>query len=169
MIKLFILRHAIAVERGTPGYKDDSKRPLTDKGKEKMYQNAAGLKTFGISFDLILSSPYQRAKQTAYIVVDVLKIRKHCLVFTNNLIPDVTYEKLIREINTFSKKHQNILLVGHEPHLSGLISYLLTGQRNMSINFKKGGICCLTIAKLCLAGSASLEWLLSPAQLSQLS
>jgi phosphohistidine phosphatase len=167
-MKLYILRHAIAVERGTPGYEDDSKRPLTTAGKEKMRQNSRGIETLGLSFDLILSSPYVRAKETALIVMDVLKIKKNSLILAKDLIPEATFEKLIRDINIYSKKYKNILMVGHEPHLSGLISHLLTGKQDVTINFKKGALCLLAIEGLCSAGSASLEWILTPSQLNQL-
>jgi phosphohistidine phosphatase len=167
-MKLYILRHAIAVERGTPGFEDDSKRPLTSGGKDKMRQSSKGIKALDLTFDLILSSPYIRAKETALIVMDVLKIKNNSLIFSEELTPEASYEKLVRELNSYSKKSKNILLVGHEPHLSGLISYLLTGKKDVTINFKKGGLCLLTIEELCSPGSASLEWILTPSQLSQM-
>ena len=75
-MNLYIIRHAIAVDEGTPEYEDDSQRPLTDKGKKKMRQIAKGLRALGVEFDLILSSPYVRAKETAEILADVFKIKK---------------------------------------------------------------------------------------------
>ncbi len=62
-MNLYIIRHAIAVDEGTPEYEQDSERPLTDKGKKKMRQISKGLRTLGADFDLILSSPYVRAKR----------------------------------------------------------------------------------------------------------
>jgi phosphohistidine phosphatase len=168
MLKLYLLRHAIAVERGTSGYEDDSKRPLTKEGKTKMRANAQGMKSLSLTFDLILSSPYLRAKETADIVIETLKIKDNTIL-TKNLIPDAPFEKLIREINGYSKKSKNILLVGHEPHLSALISHLLTGKQNLTIDFKKGGLCLLTFNDICSASTASLEWLLGPSQLSKIS
>ena len=46
-MNIYIIRHAIAVDEGTPGYEDDSQRPLTDKGRKKMRQIAKGLRAFG--------------------------------------------------------------------------------------------------------------------------
>jgi phosphohistidine phosphatase len=170
MLKLYLLRHAIAVDRETSKYTDDSKRPLTTEGKTKMKANAQGIKSLGISFDLILSSPYIRAKETAHIILDVLKIDKSSLVLTKELIPDAAFERLVREINAYAKKHSNIVLVGHEPHLSGLISFLLTGSKEpININFKKGGLALLTVENLYSAGGATLEWILAPSQLSKIS
>ena len=72
-MKLSLLRHGIAVEPGTPGYEDDSARPLTAKGERRMRRIAEGMATLGLSYDLLLSSPYLRARQTAEFVAQVLK------------------------------------------------------------------------------------------------
>ena len=85
-MNLYIIRHAIAVDEGSPEYEEDSQRPLTDKGKKKMRQIAKGLRALGVDFDLILSSPYIRAKETAEILEDVFKLKKD-IEFSDNLIP----------------------------------------------------------------------------------
>ena len=69
-MNLYIIRHAIAVEEGTPEYQEDSQRPLTDKGKKKMVQIAKGIRALNVKFDLVLSSPYVRANETAEILAD---------------------------------------------------------------------------------------------------
>ena len=66
-MNLYIIRHAIAVEAGTPEYEDDSLRPLTDRGKKKMVRIAQGLKNLEVELDLILTSPYIRAAETAKV------------------------------------------------------------------------------------------------------
>src|SRR5579863_3087078 len=66
---LYILRHAIAEERNPSGR--DSERRLTEEGREKMRNAAKGMKALELEFDLILSSPYARAKETAEIVAKV--------------------------------------------------------------------------------------------------
>jgi phosphohistidine phosphatase len=163
-MKLYLLRHAFAAKRD--GIEDDDhNRPLTPKGIKKMHQNAKGMKVLGLSFDLILSSPYLRAKQTAEIVLQDLKIENNKIAFTKNLIPGASFEKLIREINTRFLNATNILLVGHEPHLTQLISFLLTGGTPIPITFKKGSLCQLSIQKLSESECAVLDWLLLPSQL----
>ncbi len=162
-MNLYVLRHAIAVERGTPGYTDDdSKRPLTPEGRTRMQQIAQGMKALGLSFDLTLASPYIRAKETAAIVAQTFNIKK--IHFTNNLVPEASFNDIIDAINRH--KVTNILLVGHEPHLSKLVSFLLV-SKNIPINLKKGGLCHLTVDGVTGAGSATLEWLLTPSQLRQ--
>jgi phosphohistidine phosphatase len=107
---IYILRHGIAAERGTPGYKKDSDRPLTKEGVEKMEQIAEAMLAFGLHFDLILSSPYARAEQTARIVARALDEE---VTFTNHLMSDGNALELVAEIN--DEKPQSVLLVGHEP------------------------------------------------------
>jgi len=166
-MELYLLRHAIAVDRETGGYKNDCERPLTSQGRYKMKRIAQGMQILKLSFDTILSSPYIRAKETAAIVTEVLKIKTDSILLTKNLIPDASFEPLIKEINNHLPSSQNILLVGHQPHLSGLVSYLLAGESSISIDFKKGGLCCLSTEKLS-KGSCTLNWLLTPSLLQML-
>ena len=159
-MEIYILRHGIAVERGTPGYKKDSERPLTKEGEEKMHQIADAMLAMGLKFDLILSSPYVRAADTAQIVASHLDEE---VTFTDFLIPDGNPLELIREINDV--RVQRVLLVGHEPDLSGLISILISGGSDAAIELKKGGLCRLTTEKLIFGECATLNWLLTPKQL----
>ncbi len=67
------MRHGIAVEPGTPGFENDSERPLIPKGERRLRSAAAAMRKMELSFDLILSSPFLRARQTAEIVAGELK------------------------------------------------------------------------------------------------
>jgi phosphohistidine phosphatase len=165
-MNLYIIRHAIAVEPGTAGYEDDSTRPLTEKGCKKMNSIARGLRGFDVKLDLIISSPYLRARQTAEILADVFKLSDR-LVFSENLIPSGSPDQLIGEINE-KYSVDSLAIVGHEPSLSSLISELLVGNATISINMKKGGVCCLVLDDLRIQRSATLEWLLTPSQLIKL-
>src|SRR3989442_2529383 len=162
-MEIYVLRHGIAVERVTPGYKKDSDRPLTKEGEEKMHQIAQAMLAMELKFDLILSSPYDRAARTAQIVADHLDDE---VTFTDFLVPDGKPLELIRDIN--DRKPQRVLLVGHEPDLSGMISVLVTGGSDASIELKKGGLCRLTAEKLSFGQCATLNWLLTPKQLRAL-
>jgi phosphohistidine phosphatase len=162
-MEIYILRHGIAVERGTPGYKKDSDRPLTKEGIEKMHQIAESILAMDLKFDLILSSPLVRAEQTARIVADELDEE---VTFTDHLSPDGNALELVREIN--DEKPQRVLLVGHEPDLSHLISLLVSGNTDASIELKKGGLCKMTADRLVFSQCATLNWLLTPKQLRSL-
>lgn len=162
-MEIYILRHGIAAEKGTPGYKKDSDRPLTKDGEEKMHQIAQAMLGMGLKFDLILSSPYTRAGQTAQIVAEILGGE---VTFTEALVPDANPLDLIHEIN--DEKPHTVLLVGHEPDLSRLISVLISGTSDAAIELKKGGLCKVTSEKLTFGQSAVLNWLLTPKELRQL-
>ena len=166
-MNLYIIRHAIAVDPGTPGYESDSERPLTDKGRKKMRQIAKGLRNLGVQFDLILSSPYVRARETAEILAEVFKMKKN-ITFTENLIPMANPELLIGEINqTYSV--DSIAVVGHEPHLSTLIGILIAENAKIDLTLKKGGVCYITADDLHHNDHrATLEWLLTPGILTEI-
>jgi phosphohistidine phosphatase len=166
-MNLYIIRHAIAVEEGTAGYESDSERPLTDKGRKKMRQIAKGLRNLGVEFDLILSSPYVRARETAEILVEIFKMKKK-ITFTENLSPMANPELFIDEINqTYSV--DSIAVVGHEPHLSTLIGILIAENAKIDVTLKKGGVCYITADDLHHSDHrATLEWLLTPGILTDL-
>jgi phosphohistidine phosphatase len=166
-MNLYIVRHAIAVEEGAAGYESDSERPLTDKGRKKMRQVAKGLRSLGVEFDLILSSPYVRARETAEILAEVFKMKKN-ITFTESLIPLATPELLIGEINqTYSV--ESIAVVGHEPHLSTLIGILVAENAKIDLTLKKGGVCYITADDLHHNDHrATLEWLLTPGILTDI-
>jgi len=163
-MNLYVVRHAIAAERGTPGYEDDSRRPLTSRGREKMVGIARGLGLLDANVDVILSSPYVRARETAEILAEGLGFRVDSIAFSEALLPMADPAELLATIG--GEHHVNSLaVVGHEPHLSGLISYLLTGDTKISVNIKKGGICLMTLGISPRGSSATLEWLLTPREL----
>ena len=129
---------------------------------------ARGMKALDLSFDLILSSPYARAKETAEIVAHEFGLEA-ALEFQSLLEVGGDPAALVAEVASRSKGMSDVLLVGHEPQLSKLISYLLSGNSGLSISMKKGGLCKLDVPRLRYARSASLEWLLTPSQLARLS
>ena len=163
-MNLFLLRHGIAVERGTAGYERDADRPLTSKGERRLGQIADAMDAMGLTFDLILSSPYGRARQTAEVVADALGLKKK-LEFSETLTPDGDAQALVATLNKLEPQPENVLLVGHEPCLSELISTLTSGDGRVAIDFKKGGLCKLEIETLRHGRCATLAWLLTPRQM----
>jgi phosphohistidine phosphatase len=160
-MELYFLRHAIAEDRTAPQLKSDKDRALTSKGEKKMRRIAKGMKKLGLSFDLILSSPYLRAKQTAEIVAEEFKSQK-ALEFSSNLAPGGNPKALIEELNEKHGKRKRICLVGHEPYLSSMISVLVAGDAKVAITLKKAGLCKLSLDQLNYGRCATLEWLLAP-------
>jgi phosphohistidine phosphatase len=163
-MEIFILRHSQAVERGTPGFEDDSVRPLTPKGRSQLRQNCAALRKLKLKFDLIFSSPLVRARQTAEIVAAELKHRKP-LRLTASLRPGGARKKLLAELKALPASLEKVLLVGHEPDLGELISLLVTGKTGAGFALKKGGWAKLEVERLSGGQCATLAWLLTPKQM----
>lgn len=166
-MNLYILRHAIAIDRASPAYEDDSQRPLTDKGAAKMKQIASGLRHMGVEFELILSSPYLRAHQTAEILAKSYDIPEK-LMLTPALLPEAPASQIINEINENYALVDNVVLIGHQPGLNALISMLISGDPMLNITLKKGGLCRLFVERLRYDRCATLEWLLYPSQMASL-
>jgi len=160
-MKIYLLRHAIAVERNPNKYPDDALRPLSDAGRKKMARFAKILDKMGLQIDLLLSSPLLRARQTAEIARKRLHLKKNKLILVEALGPAGDPAKLIAEINE-KYSVDNLLLVGHEPDLSSLISLLLSGEASLPITLKKAGMGCLSVEKLAAGKCARLEWLFNP-------
>jgi phosphohistidine phosphatase len=157
-MEIYIIRHAIAMERDEWAGSDD-KRPLTEKGKNKMEQIAAGLAAMDIDLTHIFSSPLVRAQQTAEILQNVLKIDH--LDETDLLVPPADPAAIIPFLNKLPD-NADVALVGHEPHVSDLLSHLLTGQHKNFATFKKGGVALLEGVAPLRPGSLTLRWLMEP-------
>ena len=163
-MNLYILRHAIAVAGLPAGIKSDSLRPLTPKGRKKMGKIAAAMKRLELTFGLILTSPCVRARQTAEIVAEAFKARQK-LEILRELSTGFGPETVLSRLSTQHLLPENVLLVGHEPQLSGLISLLVSGSSALQIQLKKGGLCKLSLPSLKTHRRATLEWLLTPRQM----
>ena len=163
-MNIFILRHGVAVERGTAGFERDADRPLTAKGERRMERIVDAMEAMDLSFDVILSSPYVRARQTAEIVARGLGLKKK-LEFTDDLTPGGESRALVTALNRRDPRPDSVLLVGHEPYLSELLSTLTCGDGRMLIDFKKGGLCKLEAENLRHGRCATLSWLLTPRQM----
>lgn len=161
---IYLLRHGDAVELGTAGVKTDFDRPLTPEGKRTIEHVARALRAMCVRVDLVLTSPLIRAKQTADIVARILDVEDQ-LMLAEELIVGVSQRKLINKLRGFDPVPGAVLLVGHEPYLSRLVSVLVTGQPDALISIKKGGLCKLTVESLKFGRCAQLEWLLTPTQM----
>jgi phosphohistidine phosphatase len=115
---------------------------------------------------VILTSPYLRAFRTAEILAEVFESKK--VVETKNLIAEAEPKAVIEEINEKMADLKQIVLVGHEPFMTRLISVLLSGADDLRIELRKGGLCKLSIEKLSCGRCACLDWLMTPRQLARL-
>src|SRR5436190_9754875 len=126
-MNIYILRHGLAGERGDPKYSNDADRPLTGEGRRKLWKIAKAMKALELSFDLILSSPYARTRQTAEIIAEAFKAEKK-LKFSETLQPEGSQKELIQFLKRIKPAPKHVWLVGHEPYLSTLISLLVSGD-----------------------------------------
>ena len=157
------MRHAIAVDRGTPGFDDDGLRPLTPEGSKKFRQAAKGIAGL-VTPQVIMTSPLLRARQTAEILLDACGLSK--LHFSDALASG-DHRALLHDV--IDLEARSVMLVGHEPHMSALLSYLLTGDEGtMASTFKKGAAALVGCAGEPAPGDCWLEWLLQPAVLRRL-
>jgi phosphohistidine phosphatase len=160
-MNLYLLRHGLAVERTIPEFKLDSDRPLTPDGRKKLKRLGAVLAHAEISFDLILTSPYVRARQTAEIMANALGSEKRVEI-SGHLAPGNHLKGLVEDLKRRTQPLNDVLLVGHEPDLSRTTSILVTGKPGLPLEFKKGGLCKLEIATLLHGPCAALQWLVTP-------
>jgi len=161
-MKLFLMRHGIAVEFGAPSGERDSERPLTTEGRRKVKQIAKVLADLEAIPDVIFTSPLVRARQTAEIMATVLR-RKQRLHINPHLACSGNVRKLIADVNKLHGQAESVMLVGHEPDLSSLASLLLTGNASgAAIEMKKGSLCVLEADALRTGKCAKLLWLAPP-------
>ncbi len=164
---LYLIRHGIAVDLDTiapDSTLTDELRPLTREGRNKFKQVAEKLQISGLKFDLIITSPLLRAKQTADLLIDrqlgsQIEVSPH-LAPTGNLPAWLTdWEQRSRDSLAISK----LALVGHEPNLSQWAELLIFGKVYNQLILKKGGIIGLKFPNGKIEiGTAQLHFLIPP-------
>jgi phosphohistidine phosphatase len=133
-MKLLLVRHAVAVPRGTPGIPDDE-RPLTPEGEAEFRVAARGLARIARRPDVLLTSPLPRARVTAEIAARAFK-------HTEPRIEPTLAHESVDGIVAALKAHPRgatVALVGHEPVLSAVLARLLGCSQGERFAFEKGG------------------------------
>ena len=162
-IRLFLVRHAIAEERG-PEWPDDDQRPLTRDGLRKWKKAAGGLARVLPKVDELLTSPLVRTCQTAEVLARALSPTPRVTPF-EPLRPDTPINEAIAALRARPARGA-VVLVGHDPMLSELASALLHLQG--PLEFKKGGAMAIESRGLGTRGPARLGWFLTPRLLRQI-
>jgi phosphohistidine phosphatase len=163
-MRLYLLRHATAVPRGTPGFTRDADRPLTEAGRREARAVAKGLKRLRKSPDLILTSPYRRAQETAEQAARVFG-RSVPVETADALRAEASPEDAAGALAAF-RRAEAVLAVGHEPHLSTWLGWLVAGRGGLRCTFKKAGVACVELERVPpAAGSGTLRWLATPRHL----
>jgi phosphohistidine phosphatase len=165
-VKLLIIRHGPAGRREEweAEGRDDRLRPLTPKGKKEVRKAAGGLRQLVPTLDLLATSPWTRAAETAQLVAT----EYGCEVTE---VEALTSEHAPKDLAPWlhgQRGKESLGLVGHEPHLGLLVGYLLTGKSVSFIELKKGGACLVEMEDPSTAGGATLQWLLTDRELRRL-
>lgn len=159
--ELYLMRHGIAADLDSLGSSDDSSRPLTPEGKLKLRASAKGLDRLGVEWDWVVTSPFKRAVETAEVVAESIAAtapRDVCDVLAQAEVP-------ASKVISFLAQHADrcrVLLVGHEPSLSGLASEFVGASHTANFAFKKGGCCMISFEDFPSKAPGLLVWWLTP-------
>ncbi len=164
---LYVLRHGVAEDRSSAGYSDDGERPLTERGTRRMVRQVRGLRSLGVSIDVVVTSPLVRAVQTAEIVHEGLRMTNR-LVTSNALAPGGSRSQLIKQLAMGYSSTDDVMVVGHEPSLSSLISVLTTGDPEPVVRLRKGALCKLRLPAPRYGRCGWIEWAMTPRQMLSL-
>lgn len=137
---LYIVRHGIAVDKTDPKAPPDPERPLTAKGVQKTRAAALGLKELGVKPDVLITSPYVRAAQTAEIFAEALGFPTSKVRVTDALKPPANPADFMKELAHLKVKE--VMCFGHAPHLDQLIAQMV-GARGVFTELKKAGVASL--------------------------
>ena len=152
---IYVLRHGVAEERraGSP----DATRALTAAGKQKLRAVLRLAKEAGVTPDIILTSPLTRALETAEMAAEILGCRKKPAV-TKALLPSSSPGGVWKEIA--GTKMSSVLIAGHEPLLSHVISFLLNCTA-LQIDLKKSALVRVDMISSEPQASGTLKWMLT--------
>ena len=119
--ELLILRHAKSDwEAGASG---DFDRPLAKRGRKDAPRVGEWLFREGLVPDLVVSSPAERAKQTALRVCESMDFKKKRIVW-DDAIYGASLPRLLGVLARCPRDASTVLLVGHNPGLEELVTYL---------------------------------------------
>lgn len=159
-MEVYLIRHAEAVPLGQNGINADADRPLTEHGMAQTRALAATLQQRGVKLELILTSPYLRARQTAQGLVDQwIDTPTPQLELCDELLPAGKSGKLARVVRKL--KRDSVALVGHMPDLAAHAAWLM-GSKKAQLDFDKAGVASLHCPSSADKGGCVLEWLVTP-------
>ncbi|MBV8718001.1 MAG: histidine phosphatase family protein [Chloroflexi bacterium] len=155
---LYLVRHAAAFDPDPTQWPSDRERPLTPEGEKRFRRAARGLASLVASVDVVLSSSYRRAWRTAELLSAA---GWPAPVQCEALEGGRSSTEVLQALQAHSAS-SSVALVGHEPTMHELVSYLLTADtRHAQVEFGKGAVARLALDGL-RPGSARLRWLLAP-------
>ncbi len=160
MTHLYLIRHGIAAEREL--YLSDEERPLTKEGDRKTRKVAQKLLDLGLKFDIVLSSPLVRARQTAEILISA-GLSSQLKNFPE-LAPDGDINFWLDWYQAWSQTGgKSLALVGHQPDLGNWAELLVWGEAREVLVVKKAGVIGVNLPETgSWLGQSQLFWLTPP-------
>jgi phosphohistidine phosphatase len=158
-MQLYIVRHGIAIDREDPKCPPEAERYLTEEGIEKTKKVAKAIAILGIHADLIISSPYVRAMQTAAIFAAALDYPKQKIRRTDGLLPGAEPTAILRELAR-EKNASSVFCFGHAPHVDGLLAAAVGAQHHIT-SMRKAGVALVELKRLS-PPNGQLVWLVTP-------
>jgi phosphohistidine phosphatase len=163
-MQLYIVRHGIAIDREDPKCPAEAERYLTEEGIEKTKQVAQGVVALGATADLLISSPYVRAMQTAEIFAAALKYPTQKIRRTDLLLPGSEAALFYRELAK-DKQSAAVFCFGHAPQLDDLLAAGI-GSKHHVTSLKKAGVALIELKRVS-PPSGQLVWLAPPKMLKK--
>ena len=160
---LYLIRHGIAIDRTDPEAPPEAERTLTARGVQKTRAAALGFVEAGVKPDILITSPYIRAAQTAEIFAEALGFAPEKIRVSDALKPAANPADIPKELTHLRAKE--IACFGHAPHLDLTIAQL-AGARGPITELKKAGVCCFE--HLQPRGRWELRWVLTAKLLRKL-
>ena len=163
-MQLYLLRHGIATDRAEPTCPTDSERELTQLGYKRTRRAMKGLRRLSLTPQLVLTSPYRRAVQTAELAARCLRLSlsSDAFITTEELLPESPPHALLDRLGSFEGK--NILIVGHAPHLDTLLAAAVGSRMPSITSMGKAAVACLELGDPPQL-PAQLAWLVKPSML----
>jgi len=160
---LYLVRHGIAIDRSDPKSPPEAERPLTAKGVQKTRSSALGVRALGVKPDVLITSPYTRAAQTAEIFAEAMGFSIEKIRVSDALKPAANPAEIVKEISQLRAKE--VMCFGHAPHLDGTIAQL-AGAKGVFTELKKAGVACFE--RPAPNGRWTMLWMLTPKALREL-
>ena len=157
-MEIYFVRHGAAYAK-----EEDPERHLNNDGVKQCHLTGKALKRLDIQFDLIVSSPKARARQTAEIIAEEVGYSREEIKITETLEPTALPHDTISYLNDFADV-KKIMLTSHLPLLGYLSSELLINTSQISFYFKPGAVCHINTEHP-HTFSGDLCWFLTPEQL----
>lgn len=163
---IYVLRHGLAGHPNDPEFPDDALRPLTSAGRKKTRAAVRGMKALDIQVNRIWTSALTRARQTAEIAAEELGLPRDGLRETAHLAPGVSPDLFVQHDLAMQTDDDRVMVVGHEPGLSRLVSVLLTASKDrLHLSLKKAGLAAIEWTPKSAGHYGLLKYLLTPRQL----